>query len=320
MLHLFVGDIFEQLAIEARKIDNNAYLIDYTNYQDASGVAYTCIADIGSLENFLEVCNKAGKITYCPPDYWSDTDKCGYSEQKYYTEAILHYINQFISVDNIPETKRSFLNNSFLRDTRKTNGQQIWAVGNCLSRRGWGVTKEQTWKEIVSKKFNLPYSDLTRDNTGITWACNQIILSDIRQGDIVFWQLAQHCRFDYVRKKKPRPATVLNYKRLGLDKFIDEKWFDTDTFYYNEVLAVRKVYNFCTKIGAKLVIIDSTTHDHDSTYVSYKVPCFKKLLVWPMTIPDRGTDGIHPGPLTHKKMAEEFLEFYSELYQNNKKG
>jgi len=314
MLNLFVGDIYEELSAAAKKVDSNAYLVDKTNYQQASGVCYTSLADMQSHELFNELCKQASKINYNPPKVWSDTDKKGHSVQQYYTELILHYYAQFKPVENLPETKRSFLARSYLKDTRRVETPQIWIAGGS-DTTAVGVDTADTWKENVSAKLDLPYSDLSEDGSSITWASDQLLLNDIRKDDVVFWNLTVESRFAFFKDGDIVHAQAHQYKRF--QDFVTIDYFSSDNMYYQSVQAVRKVANFCNKIGAKLVICNTTIYDWDSTYVSYNVPCFRNIFVWPEKFLDYGTDNQHPGPKTHKWIAEEFLNFYNLLYSKS---
>ena len=91
---------------------------------------------------------------------------------------------------------------------------------------------------------------------------------------------------------------------------------DSTTLMYHNILAVRRAYNFCKKIGARLVIL-GLIPDYDNIYLHYNVPTFRQLIFVQDQYIDLGTDNIHPGPQTHQMFAKEFLKFYSNLYLTN---
>jgi hypothetical protein len=99
---------------------------------------------------------------------------------------------------------------------------------------------------------------------------------------------------------------------MALTKFPIEL-LDNTTLMYHNILAVKRVYNFCKKIGVQLVIL-GLMYDLDNNYLYYDVPAFAQLMFWPKKYPDLGTDNEHPGSQSHQMFAREFLELYSKLY------
>jgi len=313
--HLFVGDIYENLANSAKNLYPSAYLLTDHNYNTASGTVYTSIADMENLELFYKVCEDSDEITYCPPDTWSDKDKKGASKQKQFTEDILIHFSQFKSIHNLPTNRKNFLKQDFLRNPRKIQGTQIWVAG-CSITKGSGVKEGENWKTLVTNVFQLPYSDLSLSASSIQFASDQICRSDIKSKDLVFWQLTSHERYPAIDPENNELIQV-NTGRYKTEpemvKNFDINRLQEPSLYYQNVLAVRRVVNFCNKINAKLVIL-GVMYDWDSVWQNFNVPCYCHLLCWPAKWLDFGSDKIHPGPLEHKKIADKFLKFYQELY------
>ena len=95
---LFVGDIDESLALGAAKHDTSSTLLTEGQTPTSNNTYYTCVADMGSLDNFTRVCLSAQKIYYMPPDHWKDIPEL-HSEQ-WWTEYVLLHVNQTVSVIN----------------------------------------------------------------------------------------------------------------------------------------------------------------------------------------------------------------------------
>jgi hypothetical protein len=319
VFNLFVGDVFEELAAEAKNFDPTAYLLTFENIDSfinnpIGATAYTSVADIGSLGELHKVCCKADKIFYRPPVAWSDETKDHVSKQREYLHTILLFHAQSGKVDNVSKltTPYDFLAADFLQDQRVAN-KQFWAVG-CSISHGVGVTQPQTWKHLVSKKLNLPYSNLTSSGSSIIWQSDQILRSDLRPGDIVFWGITTQNRMPVVAADK----TILHlhhskYKDIPkLNDAFPIDLIDNPTLYWQNVLAVRRASNFCQKVGAKLVAV-GLVFDSLSIYKHYNIPEFFQLQ-YQHGFLDLGRDNIHPGPLQHQRYADTFLEFYSKLY------
>ena len=202
----------------------------------------------------------------------------------------------------------------FLQDKRKTDQSQLWIVG-CSIAHGVSVQPEQSYKEIVSHKLNLTYSDLSCPGSSITWQSDQICRSDIRSSDVIFWGLTTQDRIPVFYLDKVMHLnnhTYVIYPKLN-SKFPLEL-LDNDTLTYHNILAVRRAYNFCQKINAKLVIL-GLMHDPNNVFVHYDVPVFQQIgRPQPDSFVDFGADKMHPGPEQHKIYANKFLELYSKLY------
>jgi len=315
---LLVGDCNEEIACIASDYDSSSYLITKKNYQTAKGTVYTSIADMEDLDLFLQVCKQAKTIEYYPPIQWSDQKSNGISDQQFWTESILHFLSQTKDIKNLLPSSKHFLHNELYNNKRVTRSQQLWVAG-CSITAGVAVNHKDTWKEHVAKQINLPYTDLSKPGTSITWSADQICLSDIQEDDIVLWQLTCQNRMPIVFGKKLYhllPTSFKTYPHLMNEFLISSIADDNDTLYYNNLNAVKKVYNFCKIAKAKLVILGAM-YDFYSIYTMYNIPCFKQLLCWPDNFVDLGHDNEHPGPKQHKIFADEFLAIYRTLYEQN---
>jgi hypothetical protein len=87
-----------------------------------------------------------------------------------------------------------------------------------------------------------------------------------------------------------------------------------DTLKYHNILAVRRAYNYCQRIGACLVPI-GVCYDIDNVYAHYDVPPYQQLIQYEINdYADLGNDRSHPGPIQHKLYAEKFLSHYKKVY------
>ena len=112
---------------------------------------------------------------------------------------------------------------------------------------------------------------------------------------------------EFIKKAKVAHGDKYDY---SLSEYIDSK-----TAICKDILSIRQVYNFCKKIQAKLVIL-GTMYDFDNNYLHYDVPCFEQIMTWPITLVDKGDDGLHPGPEQHKIYAEKFIELFQKYYKD----
>jgi hypothetical protein len=313
MYKLFVGDIFESLAKTAAEFDSAAVLLTANTYQYplADGTYYTSLADMSDLDNFLTTCRNAQEIFYCPPDIWSDRE----NTQKYTTELILSYVSQYVTVHNVDliSNKYNFLKQHFQQAERCSDCSQIWIAG-CSITYGTGVEQPQTFKYYLSNHYQLPFSDLSRPGSSIIWQSDQICRADIRPGDKVFWGVTSHCRLPVIQNQKIKHLNASSYKQdPEIIKQFPVELLDSLSLIYHNIMAIRRVENFCNKIGAEIVML-GVIPDWDNIFLTYQVPCFRQSASRPTGFLDRGNDNKHPGPKQHQLFAQEFINFHAEMY------
>lgn len=309
---LFVGDVTQEVYDAAIAYDAHAQLLLGKHINNLTASTYcTSLADCGSLENLNQVCKQSSEIYYIPPICWSDAGTKKISNQQKWTELVLHYHHQSKTVHNLP----SNVPNTWLHDVRK-HEKQFWTVG-CSITYGVGVTKEESWPELVSAMLELPYTNLSYPASSIIWQSDQICRSDIRAGDIVFWGVTSNQRLPVILPSGK--LLHLNASKISNNSYKNNNFplelIDNTTLVYHNMLAIRRAYNYCQKIGAQLVPI-GLMYDLENLYVHYDVPAFYQLIQWEINqFVDLGTDNEHPGPEQHKLFAKEFLSHYKKVYK-----
>ena len=331
---LFVGGVEEYLGRLAQDHDPDSQLLVAGQKPEFGKTYYTSVADMENLENFSEVCLNAECIFYAPPDYWNTEIEPEEHSEQYWSEYFLTFASQTIPVHNLPIHRKKYVldpntldeykhlsqydrNRLSIQpiDTRKTDGPQIWAVGDSITS-GFGVSQENGWKVKISKKMGLPFSDLSMIGSSIPWAANQILQSDIRKDDYVFWGLTLHYRHLVVDPDKQtiRHIVANSFQRKEIKDVYPIEYVSSDTTFMHNINAIRNVYNFCKKMEAKLVI-QGLHMDWPSMWVNYyDIPCFRHTVRWPKRYIDLGEDGKHPGPKQHDIFVEEFLKLTKEWY------
>ena len=316
---LFVGSEDPYLATEALSYNTRAKLLLEKDIQDflrqATGCVYTSLADSGNLENLLSLCLQANKIFYRPPPHWATLSN---NKQKYWTEHILWYVDQYKKIDGLTKDSSHVLCAKWY-DTHHVarTHSVLWTIG-CSITAGVGVSPGQAWPQKVADHLCIPLQDLAKKGTSILWQANQICQSAVKPNDLVFWGLTSHHRIPMLEHNDILEHTGAGHieKFPNKVKIISLDFLNSPTLIYLNTMAIRNVYNFCNQIKAKLVIV-GLMHDFDSTYRYYDVPVFRQYAVWPNKFVDLGTDNEHPGPIQHQLYANEFINFYNETYQRN---
>ena len=332
-INLYVRDNNKELADVAKASDPTALLIDHSNYKEfldnpSNNVTfYTSLGDLPKIStdqlnitkynnavyNLLDL---ADNIFYCPPNVWSDNKSIDVfnitNSLQGLTEYILHeFKQQKNNVHNLDLTAYSAQAYTKLVDLRKTNNQQLWIAG-CSFSHGVGVDNDKRYGQLLANLLELPVSFLTAPGSSIPWAVDQIVRSDICSGDTVVLGLTSEHRFPYwqtnnsvwhVMAKNVNESAHLPFTNLST-KIIDRLITDNNCF-YQSIIRIHQLANFCNKLNAKLLIIgllgsDSLAlHLHDlQNFINYKN--FKS----PFLPVDLGTDNEHPGPLQHQLYAD----------------
>lgn len=311
---LFVGDCTEDLAIHAKNFDCSAYLVDSSNYKnflnltDSNITVYTSAADLPKITKtecvFLQVLQKADTIYYCPPRTWSDhTDDFSLQNMQQITEYFLYLLQ--LEKNNVQGLDLSkYQNNSYLnlKGTRNPNHkQQLWVAG-CSVTAGVGVEPDKRFAVLIAENFGGQFVDLSKAGSSMEFAADQILRSDVQQGDVVIWGLTSEYRA-LIWDRKTRCSSSINpytfdYNNTNrADDIVDE------TRLFKAVISYAQVENFCQKIGAQLIAIpiicsealQLMLHKHECYY---QVPYQASYL-------DLGSDGTHPGPEHHQWLANQ---------------
>lgn len=300
---IFVGDVSTESFDQAKKYSENPTLITKKNYNKIdNGVYCLSLGDV-SEEIFLFALKKADLIYYVQPNEWSS------STIKASTEFLLHSL--FDSKNIIGLTPSTKIKSKFLELTeyRKTDFKQLWVVG-CSISHGIGVTNDEKYGQLISNELNLPCSFLTRGGSSIEWAADQILRSDIRENDIVVWGLTSESRTPFFHDDKIYHLNNTFFQHVGehseLKKIKSIDYLLSEDLLYRNLKSIHQVLNYCEKNGIKLYIGGIIIGEEFSKYV-FDLSNYISLYT-PNYFLDFGTDGVHPGPKTHRWYAEKLLE------------
>jgi hypothetical protein len=307
MITIYLGDIGIYLSNLCQSVDSNATLITQDNFTNLGpGTYYTSLGDLNNLLNLSSVLMQADKIVYAPPKKWSN------STMKEWSEDYLKVFKFRCQVENFdPGISQHSLEKILnLSDQRKTAQPQLWIAG-CSISHGDGVLKQERYGQLLSNLLDIEVSFLSRSGSSIKWAADQISRSDIRSGDIVVWGLTSWNRMPYFDTNNVNHITansiLQNKYHQGL---VNPNVLISDNLFYQCLISIYQVINFCKKINATLVIA-SMLDTAICEYIDYS-----NLIVlcnlWGRNIEelfiDTGSDGVHPGIKTHQFYADQIYQ------------
>lgn len=321
---LFVGDCTVDLAIKAQQFDENAYLVDFSNFEKfllldtgSDVVAYTSFADLPKISTtrtvFYEVLRHADQIYYAPPNVWSDyKPEFSLQNQERITEYFLYLVNhEKNNVVGLNLEKYKTPPYLALEDSRVTDRPQLWVSG-CSVTAGVGVEQHERFATLIAEKYNLVWSDLAKGSSSIEFQADQLLRSDIRKNDIVLWGVTSEYRAT-IWSEKDKKITFLNAHKFNHHRTTAADDVCDETRTYKAMISINQVINFCNKIGAQLIIVPILCTEnlqlmlqHEPSY--YQLPYIVKLL-------DVGTDGMHPGPAHHRYYAEQIGKIFNKVLE-----
>lgn len=313
---LWIGDIYEELALECQAHNDSAILIDQSNLKQCLDsppkIAYTSLADLKDLQSLLDLCRLADHIHYYPPVSWSDADNKGVSKQKYWSEYVIRSMAGRAKITGNPvvDPDQIILKSDMLANYRRTNQLQGWAVG-CSITVGVGVDQDQCWHRLFFDKIGLDYSVLAKSASSISWQSDQICRSDLKKGDLVVWAMTCPVRRSLFVSGELKHITGRSFgKDPSLLEKINPDDLTNDDLLYQHVMSVRRAYNYCKKSGADLLIL-GVLWDFSGVLYLADVPNSQQDMIWPESFKDIGSDGEHPGAKHHADLAKKFLLMYN---------
>jgi len=316
---VYVGDVDEYLANVAKTHNASAALVNSQNYLEvAQGTYYTSIGDLDKLTHFANILQQADTIVYMPPDHWSDEHK-SFSSMRHWTEKYLSIMccdptKTVVGFDVCTANKTKMLE---LADTRKSDKHQIWIAG-CSISNGDGVEDHERYGALIAAELNQPVSFLTKSGSSIKWAADQILRSDIRPNDTIFWGITSISRLSYwnEQEEKIRFAALQSVNdHTFLKLLVNEKYFASDHIIYESLTSIHSVINFC-KIN-NVTLIFATVLEGMEIYFQNFTNFTPLGGIFGQNEDERyldlGTDNQHPGPKTHDFYKVKMLELYYQL-------
>ena len=294
--------------------DNNSVLLDRHNIDKiiSSVDNINCHTSAEDLfcENISVACNSANEIIPVGLDKNINiSNNTCFLYGRLFNELIRHpdKINLF-------RWKKDF---NFLEKTRDNNNPVLWTAG-CSVTYGTGVDYGSRWGRLLANYLKLSEVTMSRAGSSILMAADQLLRSDIQQGDIVVWGLTSVPRVAISDNWNFKPVTIAGYSTLKKEnQYWTLDYFESETQVLSTLRAILQVVNFCQKIKAKLYLANIL----DIAWVGVALKDFNNFIDLThglkingntINFIDLGTDNMHPGPKQHQQYAETLYNFIKE--------
>ena len=265
--------------------DKGDLLTSWENVE--SGEYWTTLADCKEDLDFLQILNCADNVIYDSKGPWNADDSKDWTE--YFLYIVNNEKNNVTGLENINNRYKKYLN---LKAERQSTDPCVFVAG-CSITHGLGVEQDETYASLLGKELNQEIVNLGLIGSSINMQADQILRSDIRKKDIVVWGLTNEHRVDWWWWGEYRPKKSKRHEV-------------SETREYLVTTAIHQVKSFCSKIGARLIIVPLYCSEmfqmslfNDPDYL--QLPYQKGFI-------DIGNDDEHPGPKQHQTWANFILE------------
>ena len=283
--------------------------IDKIISRDDSIDCHTSVEDL-FCENISVACGNATEIVLVDIDETINiTNNNCFSYGRLFNELLRHTKK----VKNFIWNKKF----NYLKNVRTVDTQVLWTAG-CSVTEGTAIAHHQRWGTLLSKYLNLPEVTLSRGGSSILWSADQILRSNIQEGDVVVWGLTNIPRLEIAKDWNFDSTTIVAYLTTKKEQqYWNIDYFESETQVLTALRNILQVINFCQKVKATLYLANIL----DIAWVSVMLKDFKNfidltqdLVINGNTIEfiDLGSDNQHPGPKQHQQYAEKIFNLIKE--------
>jgi hypothetical protein len=203
-------------------------------------------------------------------------------------------------------SKFSYLNPekffTFLNITTREDKPTLWVFG-CSHSYGKGLNPdEKSYGVLLAKMLNMPLKLVAWPGSSTNFSLRHIVNADIRENDIVIWQLTTAERFSYKENNRLFEIILPEHPEK---RFVD---FFTDEQLHFQQLSLLNIG--CMYLRAKKVKFVITSIISDATPAEPLIQAYIKYPEYCSTFDcnvDKGNDNLHVGPLSHQKTSQSIF-------------
>lgn len=281
-----------------QSMNKNSKLLDNVNIELTESEYHTSLGDL-KIHELLSIVHKFQSIEFIEENFIDGDD---------ITKDTLNFI-RFVR-HKVEPTELLDLEISSFADhediKKRTSNKLLWVYG-CSHSYGTGLNDStETYGSCLSKELNLPLNLIAKPGSSTHWSLRQLINSDLKKDDYVVWQITSPYRLSYFNGKHVQEIALSNCNsRSIIDSYTDEQCFFLQLSYLN--IGVQ----YLNSIGVKFTILSVDNREMNLNFEYSKYPeyyCATNFVV------DYGSDNLHFGPLSHKKLAIDLANHIKCLY------
>jgi hypothetical protein len=264
---------------------NSILLTDKNFLELQDGNYHTSLGDI-SVNNFLTLCSNVDSIEFL------DFDD---SPLRIKTVTVLNQISKKKKVENFVQLPAlDFLDIPVPRSA----DSMLWVFG-CSFSHGVGVSCQEKYPSILQDLVNKESLFVTKPATSTRWSLRHLINANLKETDIVIWQITTMARLSIAASPTSLNECSLKDAPKEIVIGLTESQMFADQLsllnYGVQYLRSKKVKFFVISIEGQNKFTDNLVLEY-SKYHEY--------LYMGEWVIDKGSDGLHPGKLSHEFVAK----------------
>ena len=273
-------------------LNPESILLDRVDTEISSTEYHTSLGDLTAVE-IISIVNKFDHVNFVDNQFTPGDDI--YED----TVALLTYINQNKNITNFSNKEcQTFIENKEIYT--RPDEPVLWVFG-CSHSYGIGLKPdEKRYAELVAEGMGLPLKLIACPGGSMHWTLRHIVNAAIEPRDFVIWQIINPARTSYFNGKHVEEICFSHTKnRHLLEVYTDEQ------IYFTHLSIINVGVRYLRAISSRFMLI-SLDHINDYQFsVEYtKYPEYYHCSNFAV---DLGTDNLHYGPLSNKRLAITLL-------------
>lgn len=272
-------------------INKNSKLLDDINVTLTNSEYHTSLGDL-DINELLSIIHKFSSIEFVKNNFIDGEDITKD------TLNFLSFVNTKLHVKNFPHNNiLSFADHPDIKERLDTC--TLWVYG-CSHSHGTGLrNSSESYGSHLANYLKLPLKLITKPGSSTHWSLRQLVNSNLKQDDIVIWQITSPYRLSYFNEKHVQEIVLSNSNNRNLiETYTNEQCFFLQLSYLN--IGVR----YLRSIGVKFIVVSVDSRDMEFNFGYSQYPEFYCATDFAV---DKGTDNLHFGPLSHKNLALSLL-------------
>ena len=274
-------------------LNSQSILLDCVDTKISRAEYHTSLGDLTAIE-IISIVNKFDRINFVNNQFTPGDDI--YED----TVALLTYINHNKHITNFSNKEcEVFVENKEIYT--RPDEPVLWIFG-CSHSYGIGLRpNEKRYAELVAEGMGLPLKLIARPGGSMQWTLRHIANAAIEPRDFVIWQIINPARTSYFNGKHVEEICFSHTEnRHLLEVYTDEQ------IYFAHLSTINIGVRYLRACQSQFMLI-SLDHINDYQFsVEYvKYPEYYHCSNFAV---DLGTDNLHYGPLSNKKLAIDLLD------------